>query len=282
MSKYDRLRKDKQEILNAPAQELVNEKMDYEFYFLAYGDSVRMKLRADLTTYFAENPVKSKDDKSTKKTYVRATNSKYPYKVPGSGKVIVVDPYFFLVFKEELSVYDSEKHQSAYASTLDSAFKKLGYGTVNLLSQNYSESDTDLYNKMATLNDWIEEIGGSEDYEKGLLPTNTSQILALAEASGAQYICTSTSVHTTEDVHIDGMTYLASCVLYPILPFVILRDIIPKKTMYYHYTMYDVNKGKVASEYTGNTKCPANKSAYFGNHVKFLKYWFSKSKEEKK
>ena len=271
-SKYDKLRKEKKQKLEAPVEVMINETEDYKFYYLAFGDSARSHLRADIASYFEKNPDKPKS--KYKSTYKKLEKGKYPYRLPNSGKVLVVDPYFFKVEKENLNVYSSQTHQNIYSTSLDSAIRKTGYETVNLLSQTYDMSDTELYNTMAVVNDWLEEILHAEDLVKEMVPANTYNMLKIAEAYGAQYVCTSMALHKTTNVKFTGGEWLIATLLYPVLPILIIRSIIPKKELYYYYAMYEVSHGKTMTEYTGNERNSAKKGTYYGNHLNFLKSFF--------
>ncbi len=162
----------------------------------------------------------------------------------GIDKVVVVDPFFFIIDERKgLQLMDSEKELIDFNHQITQCADQSNLESEILFPKSMNGNDVDRYNHMALMNDWVGEKLSHEDSGVEMIPIQTEQTSVLADIYGTDYFCY-TGVFTTKQKRGGtGSAIMLGILLYPILPFVIVRAFTPLRNTFYYFLMYNMRTG---------------------------------------
>jgi beta-barrel assembly-enhancing protease len=174
-------------------------------------------------------------------------------------KVVIVDPRYYKLDSRKKGMIDlrqSELHRLRYNERIQECVKASDLNVDLLSSKGLKTSETERFNNMALLNEWLQE-RAEFDLEYDFVPYSTIYIERLSEDYKTDYFLW-TGVFS-ERKNKDVLLAVGASLLFTYgltLPFVIAWAVIPNYKVYYYSLLFDIKTGEkqliVFDDYKGS------------------------------
>ena len=250
-SKYARLRKEAEAVRAIEPESTASTEADTTkrwnnmFQYMAFTGVDTAAFQKELNQLIAD---KKAQDESDKVWNDEVRNRSGYYKrhgfALGIDKIVVVDPFFFIIDERKgLQLVDSEKELVDFNHQITQCAEQSNLESEILFPKSMNGNDVDRYNHMAMMNDWVGEKLAHEDAGVDMVPLQTEFTSSLADIYGTDYFCYTGVFTSKQKREGTGSAILLGVLLYPILPFVIIRAFTPLRNTYYYFLLYNMRTG---------------------------------------
>jgi len=167
----------------------------------------------------------------------------------GIDKIILLDPYYLIRDnrkKESIQYVNTEAKQADFKDKLVKSAKIANLNLEIIDPSSFNEDDTNKYNDLSVLNDWVREWSDINRFAEGndFLNPNTEFTQKLVEKYNTEYFLW-TGIQSARELRRYTGYYILLSALYPVLlPVSIAYAFVPKYNTHFYNVLFNVKTGE--------------------------------------
>ncbi|MCT4580979.1 MAG: M48 family metallopeptidase [Flavobacteriales bacterium] len=194
----------------------------------------------DQLTYYQKRTAERKAAKIYDKVAYKNANIK-------TNKIVFVDPDYFIVDERKgQKLENAEEKRYDFYQQVDMVAHKAGIEYEILSPKVFNANDTDKYNDLARMNDWVGEKMMHEDFKEewNIIPSESEYVSYLKDEYNTDIFLYTGILQYKEKRKNVGSVLTTTILFYPLLPYGIYYAATPINYTYYYNLFYDISEDK--------------------------------------